>query len=74
MSDPIFLSATKTQLIDDAYFNDNAPTADEAARAALKSRIQTIQKLMTSRYTTASAISARVVISDQVYIIYVTQS
>lgn len=70
----IMLAATRTTVIDDAYWQANAPDTSATARATLASRIRSMQSLMSSRYLTASSMSSRLTIEGQVYVVLVTQT
>ena len=72
MAEPVMISALTTDVLDDEFFNITAPDANASARTLIKNRMQVSQRLLTSKYVTATSITTRVSIAGQLYILYVS--
>lgn len=72
MSTPVLISALVTDVIDDNFWEVVAPETTADTRAVLKSRILVSQRLIQGHYIVTNALTTRISVAGQIYVLYVS--
>lgn len=72
-TEAIFVTATKDQAINDAFWTAAVSSITESQKTALTSRLKAMQLMIGSRYVTAVRLTSNVTLDGQVFVLVVTR-